>query len=93
MRRLSKTMAILTAFIMLASMFVIPASAANVNYSVTSASGQKGDTVTVTVKVSSSIGVTSAILNVNFDSSKLQYVSGSSGSMFATCTVKAVSKW
>ena len=84
-------MAIISAFIILVSMFVIPASATNVNYSVTSASGQKGDTVTVTVKVSSSIGVTSAILNVNFDSSKLQYVSGSSGSMFTTCTVKAVS--
>ena len=91
MRRISKIMAIFSAFIILVSMFVISASAANVNYSVTSASGQKGDTVTVTVKASSTIGVTSAILNVNFDSSKLQYVSGSSGGMFTTCTVKAVS--
>ncbi len=93
MRKTSKIMAILTAFIIFVSMFVLPTSAAtNVNYSVSSASGQKGDTVTVTVKVSSSIGVTSAILNVNFDNTKLQYVSGSAGSMFATCSVKASSK-
>ena len=92
MRKTSKIMAILTAFIILISMFVITASAANVNYSVSSASGQKGDTVTVTVKVSSSIGITSAILNVNFDSSKLQYVSGTPGSVFATCTVNASGK-
>lgn len=90
MRKTSKFMAIISAFIILVSMLALPANAAtSVNYSVSSASGQKGDTVTVTVSVSSSIGVTSAILNVKFDNTKLQYVSGTAGSMFSTCTVSA----
>ena len=82
--------AVVAAFVILMSViFAVPASAASVTYSCTSASGAKGDTVTVSVRVSSSIGVTSAILNVNFDNTKLQYVSGTAGSMFSTCTVKA----
>ncbi len=90
MRKTSKFMAIISAFIILVSMLALPANAAtSVNYSVSSASGQKGDTVTVTVSVSSSIGVTSAMLNVKFDNTKLQYVSGTAGSMFSTCSVKA----
>ena len=90
MRKTSKIMAFIAAFIILVSMLALPANAAtSVNYSVSSASGQKGDTVTVTVRVSSSIGVTSAILNVKFDNTKLQYVSGNAGSMFSTCTVRA----
>ncbi len=89
MTKLNKIFAVLTAFIILVSSFcLITASATNVNYSVSSASGKKGDTVTVTVKVSSSIGVTSALLDVNYDNTKLQYVSSTAGSMFTTCTIK-----
>lgn len=92
MRRMSKFMAVLSAFIILVSMFVLPTSAAtNINYSVSSATGAMGDTVTVTVKASSSIGMTAASININFDSSKLQYVSGTAGSAFDNCRVKSVS--
>ena len=49
MRRISKIMAIITAFIILVSMFVLPANAASVNYTASSVSAQKGDTVTITV--------------------------------------------
>lgn len=90
MRKTSKISAILIAFIILISTFVLPANAAtNVNYSISSASGAKGDTVTVTVKVSSSIGITGALLDVNYDNTKLQYVSGTSGNAFTNCRVAA----
>lgn len=90
MKKTSKFFAVLTAFIILASTFVLPANATTtVNYSISSASGAKGDTVTVTVKVSSSIGITGAILNVNYDNTKLQYISGTNGNAFTTCSVTA----
>lgn len=89
MRKTSKISAIIIAFIILISTFVMPANAAtNVNYSISSASGAKGDTVTVTVKVSSSVGLTAGVINVNYDSSKLQYVSGTEGSVFEICDVR-----
>ncbi|MGN0539079.1 MAG: Ig domain-containing protein [Candidatus Fimenecus sp.] len=90
MKRIKRMLAVVAAFVILLSViFAVPVSAASVTYSCTSASGAKGDTVTVSVNVSSSIGVTSAILNVSFDNTKLQYVSGTPGSMFSTCTVNA----
>ena len=57
MKRISKVLAVITSFIILISMFVLPTNAANVNYSVTSASGTTGDKVTVTVKLSSSVSI------------------------------------
>lgn len=90
MKITSKFLAVLTAFIILISTCILPVNAATtVNYSISSASGAKGDTVTVTVKVSSSIGITGAILNVNYDNTKLQYISGTNGNAFTTCSVTA----
>ena len=88
MKRMSQCLAIITSFIILISVFVMPVSAADVNYSVTSVSGKKGDTVTVTVNVSSNVGVTAAIIDINYDSSKLEYVDGINGNAFMTCSVK-----
>lgn len=83
MKRIYKLVSITAVLvILLTALFAFPASAANVNYSVTSASGAKGDTVTVYVKVSSSVGVMGAKVYVNYDSSKLQYAGGSAGDMF-----------
>lgn len=60
-------------------MFVFPASAASVQYSVTSASGQKGDTVTVTVKMSSGVAIWGANVKLAYNTSELQYVSCAKG--------------
>lgn len=74
--------------VLLSMLFVFSASAANINYSVSSTSGSQGDTVTVYVNVSSSVPVTGSQVTLNFDSSKLQVVSCSGGGMFLTETVK-----
>lgn len=90
MKRNMRIMTFVLILIMFISTFVMPANAAtNVNYSVSSVSGAKGDTVTVTVKVSSSVGLTAGVINVNYDSSKLQYVSGVEGGVFEICDVRA----
>ncbi len=78
-------MAVLSALIILVSMLVLPASAAtNVNYSTSSASGQKGDTVTISVKMSSSVAIWGANVMLGYNSSELQYVSSSKGNVVAS---------
>lgn len=79
MRKTSKIMAILTAFIILVSTFVMPANAASVSYTASSVSGAKGDTVTVSVKISSSVEIWGANVMLGYNSSELQYVSSSKG--------------
>lgn len=79
MKQISKIMAIVTAFIILVSMLVLPANAADVNYSVTSASGATGDKITVTVKLSSSVQIWGANVSFGYNSSELEYVSHSQG--------------
>ena len=79
MKRFSKAFAVLFAFILLISTVVIPASAANVNYSVSSVSGAKGSQVTVSVKLSSSVSIWGANVSLGYNSSELQYVSHKQG--------------
>ena len=79
MRKTSKFMAIISAFIILVSMFVIPSNAASVNYTASSVSGAKGDTVIVSVKMSSSVAIWGANVMLGYNSSELQYVSSSKG--------------
>lgn len=72
--------AVVAAFVILLSViFAVPASAASVTYSCTSASGAKGDTVTVSVKISSSVQIWGANVKLGFNSSELQYVSCAKG--------------
>lgn len=76
-------------FALFASLFSICSSAAStINYSVSSASGSQGDTVTVYVNVSSSVGMIGGQVSLNFDSSKLQVVSCSAGGAFTTESVR-----
>lgn len=84
MRRISKIMAILSAFIILVSMFVLPANAASVNYTASSVSGAKGETVTISVKMSSSVQIWGANVMLGYNSSELQYVSSSKGGLIAS---------
>lgn len=90
MKRIYKLFAVLAALtVLIASFGLIFASAANVNYSVTSVSGAKGDTVTVSLKVTSSVGVMGSQVSVNFDSSKPQYVGYTGGGMFISESIQA----
>lgn len=75
----SKFLAVLTAFIVLFSTFVLPVNAASVNYTASSVSGAKGDTVTVSVKISSSVEIWGANVMLGYNSSELQYVSSAKG--------------
>ncbi len=79
MRKISKVFAVLTAFILLVSMFVMPTNAASVSYSASSVSGAKGDTVTVSVNISSSVQIWGANVMLGYNSSELEYVSSSKG--------------
>ena len=79
MRRISKFTAIFSAFVILVSMFAFSANAASVNYTASSVSGAKGETVTVSVKISSSVQIWGANVMLGYNSSELQYVSSSKG--------------
>lgn len=79
MKRVSQSLAIITSFIILVSCFVMPVNAADVNYSVAGASGKKGDTVSVSVKLSSSVELWGGIVTLGYNSSELEFVSSSKG--------------
>lgn len=79
MKTASKFFTVLTAFIILVSTFVMPANAASVNYTASSVSGDKGETVTISVKISSSVEIWGANVMLGYNSSELQYVSSSKG--------------
>ncbi len=79
MKKTSKFFAVLTAFIILISTFVLPSHAASVNYTASSVSGAKGDTVTISVKISSSVSIWGANVMLGYNSSELQYVSSAKG--------------
>ncbi len=91
MTKFTKIISVALSLILLFSCFgIIPASAADVNYSVTNVSGKKGDTVTVSVKISSSKAIWGANVSLAYNGSELQYVSSelgssaSSGSLYNT---------
>ena len=83
MKRMSKILAIITSFIILVSMFILPVNAATANYSVSSASGTVGSKVTVTVKLSSSVQIWGANVSLGYNSSELEYVSHSQGGIIS----------
>lgn len=73
------------AFVILISSFtVFTASAAGVSYSATSVAGKKGDTVTVSVKLSSDVPIWGANVMLEYNSSELEYVDSSAGDVAST---------
>lgn len=74
--------AVISLVVLLSALFAFPVFAANLNYSVAGASGEQGSTVTVSLKASSTVGIMSGQVSVKYDSSKLQFISGSSGGLF-----------
>ncbi len=75
-----KSLAVFMAMVMLISSFaVLTVSAANISYTVTSVEGKKGDTVTVSVKLSSDIDVWGSNVMLGYNSSELEVVKCTKG--------------
>ena len=84
MRRIYKAAAVSTVMaIIMSVLFALSASAASVKYSVTGASGTKGSTVTVSVKLSSDIQIWGANVSLSFNSNELQYISSAKGGLIS----------
>lgn len=84
MRRIYKAAAVSTVMaIIMSVLFAFSASAASVKYSVTGASGTKGSTVTVSVKLSSDIQIWGANVSLSFNSNELQYISSAKGGLIS----------
>jgi hypothetical protein len=80
-----KSIAVVMALVTLVSSFsAFSASAKGLTYSVTSAKGKKGDTVTVSVKISSDIEIWGANLMLEYNPSELEVVECKTGSAAAT---------
>lgn len=68
------------AFVVLVSSFtVFTVSASNISYSVTSVAGKKGDTVSVSVKLSSDVEIWGANVMLGYNSSELEVVKTTKG--------------
>lgn len=90
MRRIYKLIAVSSVMaIILSMLFVFSASAANIKYSVTGASGAKGDTVTVSVNLSSDIQIWGANVILGFNPNELQYVSCAKGGLVSGGSLNA----
>lgn len=82
MRRIYKAAAVSTVMaIIMSVLFMFSASAASVKYSVTGASGTKGSTVTVSVKLSSDVQIWGANVILGFNSNELAFVSCAKGGL------------
>lgn len=82
MRRIYKAIAVSSVLAMMLSMlFMFSASAASIKYSVSGASGAKGDTVTVSVNLSSDTKIWGANVSLGFNSNELEYVSCAQGGL------------
>ena len=90
MRRIYKFIAVSSVMaIILSMLFMFSASAANIKYSVTGASGAKGDTVTVSVNLSSDIQIWGANVSLGFNPNELQYVSCAKGGLVSGGSLNA----
>ncbi len=80
MKTLKKTFAVFMVLVIaIMSSTVFTASAENIDYSVTSVSGKKGETVTVFVKLSTDINLWGANLMLAYNSSELEVVEYKTG--------------
>ncbi len=85
MKKITKiTAVVLSLVLLMTSFFTISVNAADVTYSVTDVSGKKGDTVTVSVNISSSVNLWGGIVKLGYNSSELQYVSSDKGTVISS---------
>ncbi len=88
MKKSIKFLAVISAFVLLvSSLFVISVSAADVAYSASNVSGKKGETVTVSVKISTDKKIWGANVMLGYNPSELQYVSSSEGDAFSNGSI------
>lgn len=82
MRRIYKAVAVSAVMaIILSALLMFSASAASVKYSVSGASGTKGSTVTVSVRLSSDVKIWGANVSLGFNSNELAFVSCAKGGL------------
>lgn len=82
MRRIYKSIAVSCVLVTVLSMLLMfSASAASIKYSVSGASGAKGDTVTVSVNLSSDTKIWGANVSLGFNPNELEYVSCAQGGL------------
>ncbi len=74
----------MTIVLIFSSFTVLTASAEDVSYSVTSVAGKKGDTVTVSVKLSSTVDIWGANVMLGYNSSELEFVKCAAGDITST---------
>ena len=80
MTKTTKFLAIIISIVITVLSFpVINASAQGVTYSANNVAGKKGETVTVTVKISSSSKIWGSNVSLAYNSTELQYVSSTKG--------------
>ena len=73
---MKKTFPILILLVMLCGLLVVPVSAAGTgSMTMSSASGNRGDTVTLSVKLNSNPGLVTMTIKVSYDTSVLQLIS------------------
>ncbi len=78
---------ILTLVLLLTSVCAVSVSAADVNYSVSSATGATGETVSVAVSLSTSVDLWAANVSLGYNPSELQVVSYTAGSATASGSI------
>lgn len=84
MRRIYKAAAVSAVLAMVLSILLMfSTSAASIKYSVTGASGAKGDTVTVSVNLSSDTKIWGANVSLGFNPNELEYVSCAKGGLIS----------
>lgn len=73
--------------LIISSFLTISASAEDVTYSITNVSGKKGETVTVSVIISSDVDLWGANVRMSYNSSELQVVSCTKGSSVSSGSI------
>ena len=73
--------------LIISSFLTISASAEDVTYSITNVSGKKGETVTVSVVISSDVDLWGANVRMSYNSSELQVVSCTKGSSVSSGSI------
>lgn len=88
MRKTIKWVSTLIALIVLvSSICVIPVSAADVSYSASSTSGATGETVSISVTMSSSVEIWGSNISLGYNPAELQYVSHTQGGAVSTGSI------
>ncbi len=88
MRKNIKFLSLIVAIVvMMSGVFVIPVSAADVNYSVSSAIGATGETVTVSVKLSSSIELWGGNVSLAYNPAELEVVEYTQGNVVGSGSI------